>query len=166
LAPLEEQILKAVSVRGVVIRNAEEYGRGPVQAIETWTRLASRVKHGTYIQPGTNCWSFVHYDDLADLYYRALVATGPEKVFHGASETVSMRDLAGAIHRGFGFRGEPSGISLEEASRLTPGAHGLTGNVAISGDLARRALGWQPVHGILKQVEAQAAREAEWRRAT
>jgi len=77
-------------------------------------------------------------------------------VIHGASETFSMKELAGAIHRGPGKKGEASGIALEEATRILPYAAALYRNTAVSGEMARKTLGWKPVGpSYLEEVEQE-----------
>ena len=108
------------------------------------------------IEPGTNCGSAVHSDDLADLYSLALHKAGAGTLIHAASEMFSMKELAGAIHRGMGKSGEASGISLEDAQRILPYAATLCGNMAVSGEMARRTLGWKPAGpSYLGEVEQE-----------
>jgi nucleoside-diphosphate-sugar epimerase len=146
LARLEHDVLKARDVCGIVIRPAIQHGLFPgITALEPWFGLAERRGKGTYIEPGTNCWSAVHRADLADLYCLALDKARPGMLVHAASETFSMRDLAEAIQSKLGFTNGASGISFDEAARLTPVAAALCRNMAISGEMAKRELGWRPV---------------------
>jgi nucleoside-diphosphate-sugar epimerase len=158
LARVEQEILSAKDVRGMVIRKAVEY-REPFSEhlISAWMSLALECGRGTYIKSGKNCWSAIQLEDLADLYCLALSKARSGMLIHAASETFSMRDLAGAIHRGLGLAGEPSGISLEEAKRLTPAASRMCCNWALSGELAKRRLAWRPIRkSILNEIEKQA----------
>lgn len=146
LARLEREVLKARDMCGIVIRPAIQHGLFPgLTALGPWFGLAERCGKGTYIEPGTNCWSAVHRVDLADLYCLALGNPRPGMLIHAASETFSMRDLAEAIQCRLGFTDGASGISFDEAARLTPVAAALCRNMAISGEMAKRELGWRPV---------------------
>lgn len=117
-------------------------------------------RRGKYIGAGDNAYSAVHFDDLAALYCAALKKAGARTVLNGVRENVTTKQLAGAIHRGMGFKGDPSSLSLEEARRYIPIADQLTRSHALSGDLAR-TLGWRPSQGsILKDVEQHAAEMA------
>jgi nucleoside-diphosphate-sugar epimerase len=146
LARLEKDVLKADDVCGVVIRPGIEHGLFPgITPLDGWFGLAERRGEGTYIEPGTNCWSAVHRADLADLYCLALQKARPGLLVHAASETFSMRELAEAIQRRLGFTSSAVGIPFEEAVRLTPVAAALCRNMAISGEMAQRELGWRPV---------------------
>lgn len=155
LARLEREVLKARDVRGIVIRHAVQHGLFPgIMALEAWFGLAERSGHGTYIEPGTNCWSAVHRADLADLYCLALDKAHPGMLIHAASETFSMRELAEAIQCRLGFTNGASGISFDDAARLTPVAAALCRNMAISGEMAKRELGWRPVgQSLLDEVK-------------
>jgi len=157
LPALETEILEAKELRGVVIRPAIEHYRSLSVAMGNCITLALRFREGKFIGAGTNCWSSVHPDDLADLYCLALQKAAPGTLLHAASETFSMRTLAEAIHHGLGIKGEPSSLTLDEARRFSPIAENLTRNSAISGDLAKRTLGWNPNRdSLLKQIEHQA----------
>lgn len=159
LARLEKEILHASDVRGMVIRPAwEVHGSRPPRPIAIGlVRLAKRFRRGKYIGAGDNTCSAVHFDDLADLYCVALQKADARTILHGASENVSTQQLAGAIHRGMGFKGDPSSLSLEDARRYIPIAEALTRSHALSGDLAR-TLGWRPSRGsILNEVEQHAS---------
>jgi nucleoside-diphosphate-sugar epimerase len=158
LPPMEREILRAEDVRGVVIRPALEHGRVVCFSLQYWISLAAECGRGTWLKAGKNCWSAVHSDDLADLYCLAIHNARPGMLLHGAAETVSMRDLVGAIHRGMGFPGEPAGITLADAQRLTiaRAASGLCRSRAISGECAKRVLGWRPVRrSILETAQEQ-----------
>ena len=167
LPSLDREILQSVGVRGMVIRPALVYGLSPMpgqrddipyppRGMETWIALAIQFNQGKYIGSGANCWSAVHRDDLADLYCLALEKAGAGTLLNASSETFSIKELAEVIHRAFGFKGEPSSLSLDEARRVTPGTEAdfLNCNRAISGDLAVRTVGWQPTRpSIMKEVE-------------
>ena len=144
LALLEHEILAAEDIRGMVIRPAIEYGSTRLNAVTFLRSLAIRRRRGTYIEDGKNRWSTVHYEDLAELFCLAVVNPQSGLLVHGASQTYTHCELASAIHRACGFRGKPSGISIEEAQRLTPVAKALRRSHALSGEKARTTLGWRP----------------------
>jgi nucleoside-diphosphate-sugar epimerase len=139
------------------MRPATEHGPIPLTpSLTAWLLLARRRRRGTYIEPGTYRSSAVHCDDLASLYCLALREAKAGTVIHGASETFSMKELAGAIHRGLGKKGEATGITLEEATGILPYAAALCHNSAVSGDMARQMLGWKPAGlSYLEDVERE-----------
>jgi nucleoside-diphosphate-sugar epimerase len=164
LLHLEKEILKSSAVRSIVIRPAWElHGCRPPNwgiAIGNWMRLAKRFRRGKYIGSGENCYSAVHFDDLADLYCVALKNAGAGTILHAASENFSMKELAATIHRGMGFKGEPSSLSLKDARRFSPIADALSRSHALSSELAR-TLGWRPSRdSIMKEVEQNAFESA------
>jgi nucleoside-diphosphate-sugar epimerase len=146
LARLEEDVRSADDVCGIVIRPGIEHGPLPgASPVIYWYSLAEQLGKGTYIEPGTNCWSAVHRADLAELYCLVLQQARPGMLVHAASETFSMRELAEAIQCSMGLTGSPVGIPYEEALKLTRAAPSLCRSRAISGAMAQRELGWRPV---------------------
>jgi nucleoside-diphosphate-sugar epimerase len=143
LRPLEQEILRARDIRGVVIRPAIEYGSLLTYGVDYLASIATQRRRGTYIGTGNNRWSFVHYQDLADLYRVALANAKRGLVLHAAAVTFTQREIATAIHRAHGYLGEPDGISLADALRYSIVAKALQRNHAMCGDAARE-LGWQP----------------------
>lgn len=164
LPRLETEILRSPRVRGIVIRPAWElHGCRPPNwgiTIANWMRLAKRFRRGKYIGSGENCYSAVHFDDLADLYCVALKKAEAGTILHAASENFSMKELASTIHRGLGLKGEPSSLALRDARRFSLIADALTQSHALSGDLAR-TLGWHPYReSIMKDIEQRAFENA------
>ena len=164
LPRLENEVVQARGLRCIVIRPAwEVHGSRPPNwaiGIANWIKLAKRFRRGKYIGLGENCYSAVHFDDLADLYRISLKKAAAGTILHAASENFLIKELAAAIHRGLGFKGEPSSLSLKEARRFTPIADRLTYSHALSGDLAR-TLGWRPSgDSILKEIEQRVFEDA------
>jgi nucleoside-diphosphate-sugar epimerase len=163
LPRFEKEILNSRGVRGVVIRPAWlKHGSKPSSLLLStgaWIKLARRFRRGKFVGTGENCWSAVHVDDLADLYCVALEKATAGTILHAVSENISTQELVATIHRGYGFKGEPSGISLTDARRTLPSAERFTYSHALSGDRAR-ALGWIPAReSVLQEVE-RIARDA------
>lgn len=140
---LEQEVLHAQGVRGIVVRPPLVYGRGGGV-------LARLVKHARdtgvarFVGDGENAWSFVHVDDLARLYVTLLErAEGGTVVNASGSEGVTMRRVAEAISRGVGA--EVGTWTLEDAVAVVgPIQHALVRTVRISGQRARERFGWQP----------------------
>jgi nucleoside-diphosphate-sugar epimerase len=150
-------------VRGVVIRPAWlKHGGKPSSlplSIGAWIKLARRFRRGKFVGTGKNCWSAVHVDDLADLYCVALKKATAGTILHAVSENISTQELVAAIHRGYEFKGEPSGISLKDARRTIPSAERFTYSHSLSGDRAR-ALGWIAARDSVLQEVERSARDA------
>ena len=155
--PLERTVTAAAqrNVRSVVIRPAIMFGRGrglPAVYV-SWARQRGI---GRCVGDGANRWSYVHCDDLAELYRLALERAPAGTLLNGASgETLVQGELARAADRAAGGAGNVEVWSLQEA-RLELGvlADALALDQDISGDRARRALGWSPVRfGVADEVE-------------
>ncbi|MEM7731071.1 MAG: NAD-dependent epimerase/dehydratase family protein [Pseudomonadota bacterium] len=142
-AELEQIVLQASErgVRSVVIRPGLVYGHGGSGVMLMLVQLARQAGGGRTIGDGTNVWSAVHLDDLADLYLRALESGPAGALFHAASEEAStMKQVASAIADALNLSGPPTVWSVEEArGMLGPLADGLAANKRISATKARKS---------------------------
>ena len=155
-AAVERKVRDAAArgIRTVVIRPAMVYGRGGgVPA--SFPRSARDTGAAVYVGTGENHWPFVHVDDLADLYVRALGAA-PGSLFLGAAgPALPVRQVAEAASRGAGAEGRTRAWPVDEAFAVFgPMVQGLTLDQQISGKLAQRVLGWNPgAPSILEDIE-------------
>ncbi|WP_432929776.1 NAD-dependent epimerase/dehydratase family protein [Microbispora sp. CA-135349] len=147
---LERLVLDA---GGVVVRPGIVYGRGAGIP----TLLASpEGEDGRYVHAGgpVPTWATVHVDDLADLLVLAIEKAGPGSLFHAvAEEAVSVADAAAAAGR----TGRAVPWPIDEAGEVLgrPFAEGLALSQVVSGDLARKVLGWEPSRpGIVDDVRS------------
>jgi nucleoside-diphosphate-sugar epimerase len=156
--PALERTVRAAAernIRTVVIRPAIMFGRGrglPAMYV-TW---AQQRGIGRCIGNGENRWSYVHCDDLAELYCLALERGPAGTVLNGASgETLVQLELARAADRAAGGEGNVEPWPLEPARReLGVLADALALDQDISGDRARRILGWSPrLFGVAEEIE-------------
>ncbi len=101
--------------------------------------LGDRVR---IVGDGENRWTFVHVDDLADLYVRALERSPAGEVYLAASgPAVPVREVARAAGRG----GEVETWPIEEARReLGLLSDALTLDQLVASTKAARLLGWVP----------------------
>ena len=95
-------------------------------------------------------WSLVHVDDLADLFVLAIEKAPGGELFHAAAQTgIRTRDLATAISFHEGLGGKTVALDkteLAEALNSPPLAEYWSVNSQITGEKARRMLGWNPQH--------------------
>lgn len=146
-ASLEGEIAKAAKqgIRAIIIRPADVYGHGGGLLAMF---VQSAREHGTarYIGTGENRWPFVHVDDLADLYVRALEKAPPGTLVIGAhGPSFRVHELAEAASLGAGAHGRTEAWALEEArTQMGPLADALVLDQQVSGDKAKRLLGWVP----------------------
>jgi nucleoside-diphosphate-sugar epimerase len=146
-AELERELIEAAAhgIRTVIIRPAMVYGRGaglPAMLVQ------SARQHGAarYVGTGENHWPFVHVDDLAELYVLALEQAPAGSVYIGAhGDALRLRDVARAASVAAGKQGRVEAWALEEA-RTSLGllADALALDQVVSGQKAKKALGWSP----------------------
>ena len=143
---VEQLVLEAArhGVQGIVLRPAMVYGRGGGLVTSF---VSSARKHGAarIIGDGENRWTFVHVDDLADLYVRALGAASGTLLFAAHGPAIRVREVAEAASRAAGAAGKVETVPLEEARKtMGPLADALALDQQISGERAMRVLGWRP----------------------
>lgn len=100
-----------------------------------------------YIGDGANHVTLVHVDDIAQLYVRALAAPAGS-VYAGVNgEFLTLGEVAAAVSEGAGLGGKTVSLSLGEArARWGALADAFALDQRVSGDKARRELGWAPSH--------------------
>ena len=147
---IEQEVLGAQGrgVRAVVIRPALVYGRGgSIPAM--LTKSARETGATRYVGDGSNRWPFVHVEDLAQLYVRAVEKARAGSLYnaaHGPSYRVA--EVAEAASLGAGAKGKTQSWPLEEARKaMGPFADALALDQQVSGDKAKKELGWTPQAG-------------------
>ncbi len=151
----EKDVIGASGIRGVVMRPGLVYGAGGSYDIPQLIALARKTGAGPHLGTGGTLQGFVHIDDLAELFRRAVERAPKAAVLHGVVGEVRQRDLAAAISRMIGAGDWTEGFSLEQMFR-TAGSVGisLSVNKRLSADKPRRITGWSPTRtDILHDVE-------------
>ena len=148
MLPHLERVLAAPEVDGIVIHPAMVYtadggvfARFARDAIE---RNAVRVVGGEDVR-----WPLVHADDLATLYALALERAPARSIWIGAAnDGVMVGRIARAFAKRFAARDQTPQIISADAAAAEWGewARGYARDQRLSGDKARRELGWQPMH--------------------
>jgi nucleoside-diphosphate-sugar epimerase len=145
---IEQLVLKAADVRGLVIRPGCVYGyQGGLTGM--WFAAAVKEKALTAVGDGKNRWSMVHADDLAAAYLRAGESGLTGEVFNITDRSRwSVSEMVGAVARATGYAGKISFIPVDEAARtMGDFAECLALDQHADARKAVRALGWQPKHG-------------------
>jgi nucleoside-diphosphate-sugar epimerase len=153
----EKLVLSRAAAGGhpVLVMPGVVYG-GSGGLIEQFMIAPARAR-GTvhYTGDGSNHWSLVHVEDIADLYVRALDAPAGS-AFAGVGEyRLTVADLVPAISQAAGCPGQAESVTLEQAqAELGPLADAFALDQQVSGDRARAQLGWQPT---VRDVRAELA---------
>jgi len=145
--PAVEDFVRDSAKRGVrtsVIRPAMVYGRGGgAVAMMSGSAGTGAVQ---YIGDGRNHWTFVHVDDLADLYVRALEDAPAGSLYHAAEGSpVRISELASAVAENAGKDVRTHSWIADEATLvLGPFVQGLLLDQNVSAGKAKHELGWKP----------------------
>jgi nucleoside-diphosphate-sugar epimerase len=145
---IEQEVLgyKGRGVRAIVIRPALVYGRnGSIPAM--FAKAARETGAARYVGDGQNRWPFVDVDDLAQLYLLALEKAPPGSLYHAADgPSFRVLEVAEAASIGAGAKGKTESWPLDEARKTLGGfADALVLDQQVSGEKAKRELGWSPL---------------------
>jgi nucleoside-diphosphate-sugar epimerase len=149
---MEQEVLQAKDVHGVVLRPPNVYGRSNGRAILTLLTFAAHALGAVPFASGTadHKWTFVHVEDLADLYVLALEKAKQGELFHaGAQSGLRTKSIAEALSTGIGLGGKTAELdipALGSALGAPPLAGYWANNSQSSSEKARRVLGWKPKH--------------------
>jgi nucleoside-diphosphate-sugar epimerase len=151
-----ERLVQEAAARGVrssVVRAATAYGRGGGYLSTLLAVQDGVVRH---FADGENRWSVVHVDDLGELYRLAAERAPAGSVYNGAAGVVRVRDVAQAAAEAAGARVEP--WPPDEAEKAWGAwVEAFSIDHVVSGDRARRELGWSPSRpGLIDELRADA----------
>jgi nucleoside-diphosphate-sugar epimerase len=100
-----------------------------------------------YIGDGAQHWPLVHVLDIAELYVCALEAPAGTRWAGVTTSAYTMREVAEAVSHAAGIPGKTRSVTLEEAREKIGGvADAFAQDQQISGERARRQLGWEPAY--------------------
>lgn len=137
---------RALDAGAAVVRPGIVFG-GRGGLVASFFESADRDGAATYVGDGQNRWTFVHVEDLADLYVRALeLWPDGERLYHavgGPAERIA--DVARAASAAAGHGGETRAWPLEEArKKLGAFADALAVDQVVTAPRTEKALGWRP----------------------
>ncbi|MEO8875625.1 MAG: NAD-dependent epimerase/dehydratase family protein [Polyangiaceae bacterium] len=140
---VEQSVLKAEKIKGIVIRPGMVYGHagGLTNVFVGQSNSIGRVR---VPGDGRNRWSVVHVDDLGELYALALEKSAAGGIYNGSTdESISLSQIGRAIAK---TAGVPFGAwPLEEARKeLGPLADALAMDQQVRSPWSREILGWAP----------------------
>lgn len=148
----EKYVMSNKGIRGIVLRPPNVYGRSNGHALLSSLAAASiRISAVPYVNFSRDYqWSFVHVDDLADLYVLALEkAPAGELYYAGAQSGIKTGDLATALSLRAGCGGRTIETSMNESVNLLGNpfiAEFWTWNNQSASEKAKQLLGWRPRH--------------------
>jgi len=137
--------LAAHEVAVVILRPGLVYGehRG---ILGGWFAEAHDTHTVTYPGDGSQRWSLVHRDDLAEAYALALEhAKGGERYLLADESRHTVKELAEAVAQATGSRAVPW-PAADLVSTLGDYGQALLNDLSVSSAKARRDLGWVPRH--------------------
>jgi nucleoside-diphosphate-sugar epimerase len=157
---IDEQVLDAEGLRGIVIRPTLIYGRGigvSATSIQLPKLIDVAKKHGVprHVGRGLNLWSNVHIADVADLYLVALDKANAGSLFYAENGEASFKQLAQSIGRMLGMGDATKDWPIGEAvDGLGPGAYLSFGSNSRVRGKRSRELGWAPKMGtVFDEIE-------------
>jgi len=152
---IDQTVLGARDIRGIVIRPTLIYGRG-IGVAATSIQLPKLIdiakKQGVpgHVGPGLNIWSHVHIADVADLFLLALDKAQAGSLFYAENGEASFKSVAQSIGRMLGLGERTKSWATGEAvDLLGPGAYLSFGSNSRVRGKRSRALGWKPKGGTL-----------------
>ena len=110
----ENVVLADPDVRGIVVRPGLVYGYGGSLDIPAVISMARANGRGAHLGAGTTRQSYVHIDDLADLYCLAVERAPQGAILHGVVDDVNHRDLAAAVSRMIGAGDQTDSFTLDQ----------------------------------------------------
>jgi nucleoside-diphosphate-sugar epimerase len=158
LQEISEKILSAADVRTIIVAPGQLYGRcggyiGPVARLFDGVRAHGVVHSVNY----DNACTFVHVDDLADLYALVLQTPSARGLYFAATDTVPVVEVAKAVSVAAGLGGELKMVD-QLATRALNGRAGemdFICNCRASSAKAQEELGWRPHRpGVVEDISA------------
>lgn len=137
----------ATGERPVVVMPGVVYGRSG-GLVEMFYAAPGRADGAVpLIGDGSNHWSMVHVDDIAELYVLALSAPAGTSYAGVAGRNPTAGQVSDAVSRSIGHPGAVRSLSSAEAEeRMGPIAEAFALDQRFSGARAVQDLGWAPAH--------------------
>jgi nucleoside-diphosphate-sugar epimerase len=135
----EQAVLRHPAVRGIVIRPGLVYGRGDGYDIPTLIGRARARGRAAHLGSGGTTQSYVHVDELAELYCLAVERAPHGATLHGVVDDVSQRRLAQAVNRMLGAGDRTDSLTLVQMLGMNAAERlGLTLTKRLPLDLSRK----------------------------
>lgn len=144
---VEQEVLQASGLRTVIVRPGCVYGKqGGLMSM--WFDGVINKNELRVVGDGSNRWSLVHVDDLADAYVRIAEREATGSIFNIADGSQqSVGEMVQAIARATGYTGTITYVPVEEAATtLGSLAESLALDQHLDARKATEELGWHPRH--------------------
>ncbi|MBE7383961.1 MAG: NAD-dependent epimerase/dehydratase family protein [Leptolyngbya sp. SIO1E4] len=149
LTDIETQLIETPHVH--IVRNSMVYGRAGGSGILSVIQSLQSRGRAAFVNEGVQL-SFVHVDDLAELYVRLLQQPDAPSLVLAVSQIVSAKDFTAAAAVAAGVDEQFDQLSPQEAvADFGDMGPYLARNMRISGALALEALDWRPSSPSLLQ---------------
>jgi nucleoside-diphosphate-sugar epimerase len=148
MVPQLERVLASEQIHGIVVHPAMVYA-GNSGVFDRFVRAATEGRDVPVVGSEAVRWPLVHSEDLARLYALALERGTPGESYIGATiDGFPVGRIARAFARRFGAKHEaPEIVPVDAiAAELGEWARGYALDQQLSGEKARRDLGWAPRH--------------------
>jgi nucleoside-diphosphate-sugar epimerase len=123
----EHAVLGHPNVRGIVIRPGLVYGHGGSYDIPVLIARARARGRAGHLGSGATIQSYVHLDDLAELYCLAVEHAPGGATLHGVIDDVSQHELAVAVNRMLGVGEDTDNLTVVQMLGMNAGERlGLT----------------------------------------
>ncbi|KAA8995895.1 MULTISPECIES: NAD-dependent epimerase/dehydratase family protein [Pectobacteriaceae] len=155
---IDEKILAAQGIRGIVLCNSLIYGEGKLpgtRSVQIPLLINQARESGVMriVGKGVNIWSNVHIDDLCELYRLALKNASSGAFYFVENGESSFAELGTTLAKRLGVQG-PESWSIEQAAQVwgqTRARYSLGSNSRVRSVRAREELGWKPRHNSVIQ---------------
>ena len=152
---VEQMVLNAGWINGVVIRPGVVYGRGG-GLTGLWFEGALNGNVLQVVGDGYNHWAMVHVDDLAQGYLQAAQRNVGGEAYNLVDHSRAMvMEMAGAAAQATGHTRQLEFIPVDKAAQdMGALAEALALDQVVDTTKARRLLGWQPQHqGFIAEAD-------------
>jgi nucleoside-diphosphate-sugar epimerase len=152
---VEQMVLNAGWINGVVIRSGVVYGQGG-GLTGLWFESALNGDILQVVGDGYNHWAMVHVDDLAQGYLGAAQSKVSAEIFNLVDHSRAMvMEMAGAAAQAAGHTRQLEFIPVDKAAQdMGALAEALALDQVVDTTKARRVLGWHPKHqGFIAEVD-------------
>lgn len=152
---VEQMVLNAGWINGVVIRPGVVYGQGG-GLTGLWFESASNGEVLQVVGDGYNHWAMVHVDDLAQGYIQTVQSNVGGQIVNLVDYTrARVMEMAGAIAQAAGHTRQIEFIPVDEAAQdMGALAEALALDQVVDVAKAQRVLDWHPQHrGFTAEVD-------------